>query len=460
MRTLRQPVAFPAALLALAVAGGPSAGAAPRQPAATGLPYASEWRPFGLQGLTIRSLAAAVDLLCAGTQGEGIFCLDLASARPVWRRGGLDGRVVTWLWIDPLDPQVRFAAVDPGLAGPPLYRSRDGGAAWEPIEDLPTPFGSAPRVYAVQGVAGTGTVFAAGGGMWRSDDLGISWRALPPDGGLVCLEVARTDPDSVWIGGETLIFMGFTLHSRDGGESWRSVWDSRAIGDNQTSDVSAHPHRHGLVLTGHEGFVLRTRDDGDRFEEVLAAPARFFLDWDGANPDRAYAAGSPNQQAGFAFVSRDLGATWTDVTGSALAGRIVFRVEADAVRLGVAYAATDDGVYRFYGGGLPLCLDSLLGLDRIRLWPGACPPILAPVPAIQGDAVAVDAGAIGPGTSGIDLGEAECLIDGGDVAFATIDVPEPAPGRAVAILVRNAGELDYGRSSDGRRRSPSRGDCR
>lgn len=60
-----------------------------------------------------------------------------------------------------------------------------------------------------------------------------------------------------------------------------------------------------MVLTGHEGFVLRTTDHGQTFREVLAA-----------------------------------------------------------------------GVYRHYGGGLPLCLDARAGVDAFVLWPRVCPPIM------------------------------------------------------------------------------------
>ena len=421
--------------------------------------FSWEWKPFGLQGVLVRSLAAAPSVLCAGTQGRGIFCLDPSATGSGWQPAGLDGATVHWIWIDPLREQVRFAACDGSGGFHRLYRTLDGGAGWTPIDDAFPPGGFPPWVYAVQGVPGAPTVFAAGGGIWRSDDLGTTWELLGADAGEDCLEIAPTDPRTIWSGGETIIFSGFTLQSRDGGASWKTVWDSRLIGDNQTSDVSAHPLLHGLAITGHEGFVLRTTDNGDTFREVLAAPARFFLDWDAANPSRAYAAGSPNGGGAYAFVSRDIGASWQEITGTLLAARTVFRLEADDTRLGVVYAATDDGVWRHYGGGVPACLDTRGGFEALVLWPGVCPLIASPGPVIPGDAIALDLAGVRREVDRVNLGEVECLIAGGDVAFTTIDTPEPAPGKAIAILARPAGGLDYGESSDGLPRLPAAGDC-
>jgi hypothetical protein len=235
------------------------------------------------------------------------------------------------------------------------------------------------------------------------------------------------------------------------------VWNSSDSGDNQTADIAAHPAVDGLVLTGHEGFVLRTTNNGFNFDQVLTSPSRFFLDWDRRNPDRAYAAGSPNfPQEARAYVSRDLGQTWSSITG-ALAPLSVQGLVADATRLGVVYAATSDGVYRFFGGGAPLCLDSRAGIDQILIDPGPCTAV--PSGSMSGDVIVGDLGRVRRAGEEIDLGEVECVIDDGDVDVADLDIPDPPSGEVLFLLVRLTGSDDYGTGSGTLLRLPSLNDC-
>ena len=428
--------------------------------------WPSEWKPYGLQGRTLRSIAAAPDLLCAGTESQGVFCLQLGGngSGAGWTPIGPPGVTVTWLWIDPARPLHRFAAAGETPSSS-LYRTLDGGASWTLIDNFPAPGG---RAWAVHGVPDAGPLWAAGGSLWVSGDLGNTWAASGSFNGLDCVEIAPGNPLEVWSGGETVIFQGFTVRTLDGGQVWESVWDSRLIGDNQTSDVAVHPSAVGLVLSGHEGFVLRSEDHGAAWQQVLDAPARFFLAWDGASPHMAWAAGSPNGGTAHAFASRDRGRTWSDITGAALAPRTVFRIASDLHRNGVVYAATDDGVYRYYGGGTPVCLDTRAGMDLLQMTPGPCSSQVGPVvagdaialgPTLAGDAIAFDVGQFRSAPGHIDLGEVECLVAGGDIAFTTLDTPDPAPGRALAVLARLANGQDYGRASDGRPRRPASGDC-
>jgi hypothetical protein len=406
--------------------------------------------------MTLRSLAAAPDRLCAGAQANGVFCLDLAAPGATWIPRGPVGVTVASIWIDPVSPDVILAATSGPPGTPRMLRSMNGGMTWTPADT-----GLTGSVSAVRGVPGTQTLYAQGGSVWRSDNRGVSWSVVFPDSSAgVSLDVAPTNPGIVWAGGETLIFSGYTVVSFDGGAHWEEVWDSYtgpgAPGDNQTADIAAHPIVDGLVLTGHEGFVLRTSDHGGVFTEVLTAPARFYLGWDGGDPSRVYAAGSPNGGGGHAFVSRDRGLTWTSITG-AMAPRTIFDLAADDGRLGVAYAATEDGIHRFYGGGEALCLDTRLGIDSLRLVPGLC---TTSEPALlQGDVVVGHLGALRFATGEVDLGEVECIIDSADIALADIDPPEPPQGEVLFIVARVQSASNYGTSSSGLPRRPSLGDC-
>ncbi len=308
---------------------------------------ASEWRAPGLQGLTVRSLAAAADRLYAGTEGQGVFCLDLAGGGSVWRSLGLDGVTVTGLWADRLRPGLVLAATDGRFATILLFRTLDGGRSWEPLgSGVPFPASGVRLMSRVHGTPGSSTIFSAGGAVWRSDDLGESWQEVFPRAELLSLEVAPTNANTIWAGGISEVAL-----SRDGGLAWRQVWRPDAPGSGATTDIAAHPRIDGVALTGHDGFVQRTEDHGGTFQTVLRAPLRFFLAWDGDHRDWAYAVGSSSGGGATAYLSRDLGKTWISVARATPGGLAVHDIEADDRLAGVVYVATNNGVYRLCGFG-------------------------------------------------------------------------------------------------------------
>lgn len=427
---------------------------------------AAEWYPFGLQGIVVRSLAVAPGRLCAGTAGKGVYCLDATSRPPGWRSLGPDGATITGLWIDGLRPGLIFAAAD----GPPgvnvLFRTVDGGRTWQDLgRNIPP--SPVSEIGLVHGVPGTPIVYGAGGAVWRSDDLGETWsmdNPGEPAGALSsqsALEVAPTDSRTIWAGGDlafTFAPVAYAALSRDGGQNWTWVWSSGPFDYTPIVDISAHPRLDGLALTGHWGYVLRTPDHGAGFRKVLQSPAYFLVDWGGGG--LAFAAGRTASLGGSeAYLSRDLGETWIPITGTRLARLAVNDLEADERLAGLAFAATNDGVYAFFGAGRPLCHDARQGVESAILWLGECPPILAPGPAILGDAIVADGAALRAEADHIDLGAVHCVIENADVAFATIDLPDPPVGEFFMILAREDGTTDYGVSSDGLPRRASTGDC-
>lgn len=170
---------------------------------------------FGLQDFTVLALAAATDW----ARREYIFAGTLNGAYRssgggrAWKPSGLSGMVV-----QSLAASANFAQNNLLLAGTEengLYRSVDGGQTWQPVAQI-------SRNVAINSLRsvpiGTGEIWLAGtdeGQLWRSVDHGQSWRL-----------VFQTDESIQTIGvGTDFLFAGLgdqgLLTSADDGQSWQ-----------------------------------------------------------------------------------------------------------------------------------------------------------------------------------------------------------------------------------------------
>ncbi len=150
---------------------------------------------------------------------------------------------------------------------------------------------------------------AASGGLWKTEDNGISWRPIFDDqsvSSVASIDLAPSDPQQVWVGtGETFVIrpahaMGNGIYfSPDAGKTWehKGLKETGRIGR-----VIVHPDDPNIVFAGALGHtygpqkergVYRTKDGGDTWEQVL------FIDEgtgvsdmaiDPENPDIIYAA--------------------------------------------------------------------------------------------------------------------------------------------------------------------------
>ena len=143
------------------------------------------------------------------------------------------------------------------------------------------------RVPAVTGVAGdpaTYYVGAASGGIFKSEDGGVSWKPIfddMPAASIGSLALAPADPNVIWAGtGETFIRSNVSIgngiyRSTDGGDNWlhRGLEESGRIGR-----VVVHPLNPDVAYAaamGHgygpqdERGVYRTRDGGESWQRVL-----------------------------------------------------------------------------------------------------------------------------------------------------------------------------------------------
>ncbi len=189
--------------------------------------------------------------------------------------------------FNPANPSIIFAGMwqtrrspwnmQSGGPGSGLYISRDGGDSWEKLDKNGLPEGiwgrvgvrvaptSPDRVYAL--------IEADQGGLYRSDDGGVSWKHVSGSPGLTqrawyysTLTIDPTDADTVWFPQVGM------LKTIDGGEDIRSAkgggWDYH--------DIWIDPENPKRMLVGSDAGVSLSLDGGDSWIRPPLPTAQFY----------------------------------------------------------------------------------------------------------------------------------------------------------------------------------------
>ena len=259
--------------------------------------------------------------------------------------GPMGNRVIAVVG-EPGNPNVYFA----GAASGGVWRSTDGGHAWEPVfDDQPvSSIGSleiAPSDHNVVW-AGTGETFiraniSLGNGIYRSTDGGDTWehRGLDATGRIGRLAIDPRDPDRVFA-----CALGHTYgpqeergvyRTTDGGDSWERV----LFVDSETgcSDVVMDPTNPRILYAGMWQIDVKTwgrtsggpgsglwtsRDGGDTWEKLegngLPTPpvGKIGLGMSAADPDRVYALIETSSNRDFAPSDPYQGTLWRSDDGA------------------------------------------------------------------------------------------------------------------------------------------------
>ena len=203
------------------------------------------------------------------------------------------------------------------------------------------------RSVAATGVVGDNATYymgTTGGGLWKTDNMGISWRNISDGffktGTIGAIAVAESDPNVVYVGTGEHAIRGVMTHSGDGvyrstdaGKTWKK------IGLDSTRHVSRiviHPKNPDVVLVAAQGAlygpskergIYKSADGGNTWKNVLYVDEKTGaaeLSMDPNNPRIIYAAmwehgrlpwkiisGGPGSGL---YKSTDMGETWTKMT--------------------------------------------------------------------------------------------------------------------------------------------------
>ena len=268
----------------------------------------------------------------------------------------------------------------------------DGNSPYAPFLDgmnyrLIGPFRGG-RSAAVTGIPGRPMQFlfgAAGGGVWKSDDAGSTWRNLSDGffgGSIGAIAVSDSDPNVIYVGGGEKTVRGNVSHgdgiwkSIDGGATWKHM----GLGSTRhIPRIRIHPKNSDIVYVAAMGHlfgpneqrgVFKSTDGGETWERVLFVndeAGAFELILDPNNPRVLYASSwkikrtpysleSGGEGSGI-WKSEDAGETWSEITRntglpSGTLGVIGLAVSPkNSNRVWAIVEAKDGGVFRSENGG-------------------------------------------------------------------------------------------------------------
>lgn len=135
------------------------------------------------------------------------------------------------------------------------------------------------RSNAVSGVAGNDQVYYAGytgGGVWKTEDAGASWKNIS-DGFFETssvgeIAVAESDPNVIYVGmGEHAVRGVMTSYgdgvykSTDGGKTWKNIGLEKT---RHIADITIHPHNADVVLVAAQGPVHGASPDRGVYKSI------------------------------------------------------------------------------------------------------------------------------------------------------------------------------------------------
>ncbi len=277
------------------------------------------------------------------------YCESSASSAQSWRPMGPPGGDVRTLEADPNDPRRIYLGTSDGH----VFGSRDGGEHWQLLGRAGTRLDAVVTAILVD-PRNSLTLFAAtwtqdstaGGGVFRSDDGGHTWRPAGLAGQAVrALAQAESNPDLLVAG-----TLDGVYRTTDAGKSWQRISPAGHEEIRNLDSVAIAPHNPDIIYVGTFHLPWKTTDGGHRWvsihEGMIDDSDVMSILVDRSHPQRIYASACSG-----IYRSENGAALWKKIQGIPFSARRTHVIRQDPQRPAIVYAGTTEGLWKTSNAG-------------------------------------------------------------------------------------------------------------
>jgi|CZKC01.1.fsa_nt_gi photosystem II stability/assembly factor-like uncharacterized protein len=265
-----------------------------------------------------------------------------------WQELGPNGGDVRAMVADPANPDVLYLGTVDGH----IFSSQDAGQHWHLTGRVGDRADTVVMAIIVDRrdshhlYAATRTLGENGGGVFRSDDGGATWR---PSGlaGQAVRALIQTESD-------TGLFFAGTLdgvyRSHDNGARWDRISPANHADLRNFDSLLADPRNPEILYAGTYHLPWKTLDGGQHWQPVTAGMVDdsdvMSITMDPANPDRVYASACSG-----IYHSDNGGTKWSKYGGIPFLSRRTQIIRQDPTNPSIVYAGTTDGLWKTTNAG-------------------------------------------------------------------------------------------------------------
>jgi photosystem II stability/assembly factor-like uncharacterized protein len=276
-----------------------------------------------------------------------VFCVASASAQ-TWQAMGPPGGDVYALVADPSDAKRIYL----GTADGHIFGSRDGGGSWALLgragaqDAVVTAIIVDPRQPNVLLASTWARNCNGGGGVFRSEDSGASWKAAGLAGQAVrALAQAPSNPDVLVAG-----TLDGVYRSRDAARSWQRISPEGDEELRNLDSIAIDPRDPDTIYAGTFHLPWKTTDGGKRWISIHSGMIDdsdvMSIIVDRTNPRRIYASSCSG-----IYRSDNGGALWKKIQGIPYSARRTHVIRQDPHRPATIYAGTTEGLWKTTDAG-------------------------------------------------------------------------------------------------------------